>query len=84
MVAGDEELHLVAAHNKHVKGLACFRCLSAPAGFTLHACRCSISDALMLDHDETVVFSNISETFEIHTDKILYGLDDNLSINFLF
>ena len=39
---------------------------------------------LVLDLDETVVFSNTSETFEIHTDKIMYGLDDNLSINFLF
>ena len=32
--------------------------------------------------DEPVVFSNTSETFDCRMDKILYGLDDNLSISF--
>ena len=38
----------------------------------------------MLDLDETVVFSYSSETFGSRKDKIMYGLNDNQSINFLF
>ena len=50
----------------------------------MHAFRCSISDTLVLDLDETVVFSKTSETFKSRKDKIMYGLDDNQSINFYF
>ena len=49
-----------------------------------HAFKCAIGDALVLDLDETVVFSYSSETFESREDKIMYGLNDNQSINFLF
>ena len=38
----------------------------------------------MVDLDETVVYSNTSETFDCRMDKILYGLDDNLSISFFY
>ena len=69
--------------SEHVKGLACFRSWSAPAGFTPHAFRCAISNALMLDLGETVVFSNTSASLKIHTDNIMNGMDDNLSIIFI-
>ena len=49
-------------------------------GFTQHAFKCSISDALALDLDETAVCSNTSKTIKIGTDKIMYNLDDNLTI----
>ena len=48
------------------------------------AFRCSISNALVLDLNETVEFSKTSETFKSHKDKIMYGLDDNQSIYFYF
>ena len=81
---GEEELNIDAMQGKHVIGLASFRCSSALAGFTPHALRCSISDTLVLVLDETVVFYNRLETFEIRVDNIMYGLDDKLSVNFLF
>ena len=40
--------------------------------------------ALVHDLDETAVLTNTSETFESRMDNIMYGLDDNQSINFLF
>ena len=84
--AGEEEQHLVDMKSKHVKVLACFRCWPVLAGLyaaclQMHNKRCL---ALVLDLDETVVYSNTSETFECCMDKIMYGLDGNQSTIFLF
>ena len=82
--AREKDLHFVAMQSKHVKGLACFGCWSRPAGFTPCAFRCSISDALVLDLDENIRIPNTSKSSDICTDKIMYGLDNNLSVIFLF
>ena len=77
--AGEEELHLIAMQSKQVKGLACFWCWSAPTGLYA-ACLWMLNKrclALVLDLDETVVFSNTVEMFERRLDKIMSGLDDS-------
>ncbi|KAI4973788.1 hypothetical protein ZWY2020_041569 [Hordeum vulgare] len=76
---GEEELHLVAMQSKQVKGLACFWCWSAPAGLYA-ACLQMLNKrclALVLDLDETVVFSNTAETFESRLDRIMSGLENS-------
>ncbi|XBI06942.1 hypothetical protein VPH35_134908 [Triticum aestivum] len=76
---GEEELHLIAMQSKQVKGLACFWCWSAPTGLYA-ACLRMLNNrclALVLDLDETVVFSNTAEMFQSRLDKIMSGLEDS-------
>uniref|UniRef100_M8CJX2 protein-serine/threonine phosphatase n=1 Tax=Aegilops tauschii TaxID=37682 RepID=M8CJX2_AEGTA len=76
---GEEELQLIAMQSKQVKGLACFWCWSAPTGLYA-ACLLMLNNrclALVLDLDETVVFSNTAEMFQSRLDKIMSGLEDS-------
>lgn len=76
MVAGSEELHLVATLSK-VEKVSCFWCCSVPAGLYASCLgmlnlRCL---AIVFDLDETLMVANTMKSFEDKIEALLRRID---------